>query len=231
VSCLDYGNGTATAAQAQTLASAQAELAQQALAQARILVNPSAGILGVASGKSNDHAGEAAIILYVDQNMNVAQSMNVTVPQTIAGVRTAVIPTTPQALAAGTAPQSAVESNVLPQLPSAQINQAVAAKQQVAQTLMKQNPAFFGVGVGQSFDNPREAALVIYVDRKQVPASLPPTINGLRTRYIIMDRLHVTRSYLMGPARPQKHCMSHSTARQVNELDPLQKSRLGLKLF
>ena len=96
---------------------------------------------------------------------------------------------------------------------------------------MKQNPAFFGVGVGQSFDHPREAALVIYVDRKQVPASLPPTINGLRTRYIVMDRLHVTRSYLMGPAQSQTHCMSHSPARQVNELDPLQKSKLGLKLF
>ena len=88
--CLNYGNGTATAAQARTLSGAQTELAQQSLAQARILVNPSAGILGAATGKSNDHAGEAAVILYVDQSMNVA------VPQTIAGARTAVIPTTPR---------------------------------------------------------------------------------------------------------------------------------------
>ena len=85
---------------------------------------------------------------------------------------------------------------------------------------MQQNPAFFGVGVGQSLDNPREAALVIYVDRKQVPATLPPTINGLRTRYIIMDRLHVTRSYLMGPVRSQGHCMSHSTAHQPGQTRP-----------
>ena len=68
-----------------------------------MLVNPSAGILGVATGKSNDRAGEAAVILYVNQSMNVA------VPRTIAGVRTEVIPTTPQAVAAGTAPQSAAE--------------------------------------------------------------------------------------------------------------------------
>ena len=208
VSCLNYGNSTAAAAQASQLSGAQTALAQQALAQARLLVNPSAGILGAAMGKSNDRAGEAAVILYVDQSMNVA------VPQTVAGVRTQVIPTTPQAVATGTAPQSSVQSNALPPLAPAVFNQAVAVKQQVAQTLMKQNPAFFGVGVGQSFDNPREAALVIYVDRSQVPATLPLTINGLRARYIVMDRLHVTRSYLLGPVRSQGHCMSHSAARQ-----------------
>jgi hypothetical protein len=226
VSCLNYGNGTANAAQARTLSGAQTALAQQALAQARLLVNPSAGILGAAIGKSNDRAGEAAVILYVDQSTSVA------VPQTVADVRTEVILTTPQAAAAGTAPQSAAESNPLPLLAPAVFNQAVAVKQQVAQALMKQNPAFFGVGVGQSFDNPKEAALVIYVDRRQVPATLPPTISGLRTRYIIMDRLHVTRSYLIGPVRSQGHCMSHSAARQRNETDPFQLRKLpGLSPF
>jgi len=226
VSCLNYGNSTATAAQARTLSGAQTALAQQALAQARLLVNPSAGILGAATGKSNDRAGEAAVILYVDESTSVA------VPQTVADVRTEVILTTPQAAAAGTAPQSAAESNPLPLLAPAVFNQAVAVKQQVAQALMKQNPAFFGVGVGQSFDNPKEAALVIYVDRRQVPATLPPTISGLRTRYIIMDRLHVTRSYLIGPVRSQGHCMSHSAARQRNETDPFQLRKLpGLSPF
>ncbi len=226
VSCLNYGSSTATAAQAHTLSGAQTALAQQALAQARMLVNPSAGILGAASGKSNDHAGEAAVILYVDQTMNVA------VPQTVAGVRTEVIPTTPQAVEEGTALQSAAESNPLPPLASAVFNHAVSVKQQVAQTLMKQNPAFFGVGVGQSFDNPNEAALVIYVDRRQVSATLPPTIGGLRARYIIMDRLHVTRSYLMGPVRSQGHCMSHSAARERNEGDVFHLRKLpGLNPF
>jgi hypothetical protein len=226
VSCLNYGNSTATAAQARTLSGAQTALAQQALAQARLLVNPSAGILGTATGKSNDRAGEAAVILYVDQSTSVA------VPQTVADIRTEVILTTPQAAAAGTAPQSAAESTPLPLLAPAVFNQAVAVKQQVAQALMKQNPAFFGVGVGQSFDNPKEAALVIYVDRRQVPATLPPTIGGLRTRYIIMDRLHVTRSYLIGPVRSQGHCMSHSAARQRNETDPFQLRKLpGLSPF
>jgi hypothetical protein len=225
VSCLNYGNATATAAQATTLTDAQSALAQQALTQARMLVNPSAGILGVATGKSSDHAGEATVILYVDQNMNG------TMPQMVNGVRTEVIPTTAQAVAAGAVPQAAVpaaatESSTLPPLSSTVLNQAIAAKEQVAQSLMKQNPAFFGVGVGQSYDNPKEAALVILVDRTQIPASLPATINGLRTRYVIMNRLHVTRSYLGGQIRQQSHCMAHTRASQTNSLDLLGKPRL-----
>ncbi len=226
VSCLNYGNATATAAQASTLTDAQSQLAQQALAQARTLVNPSAGILGVAAGKSSDHAGRAAVILYVDQNMNV------TAPQMVNGVRTEVIPTTAQALAAGLVPKAAAETNALPPLSSAALNQAIATKEQMAPSLMKQNPAFFGVGVGQSFDNPKEASLVIYVDRTQVPATLPATIDGLRTRYIIMNRLHVTRSYLGGQIRQQSHCMAHARAGQSNSLDLLGKPKLrNLNLY
>jgi hypothetical protein len=203
VSCLNYGASIATAAQASTLNSGQRELVQQAVVQARMLINPSMGVLGVATGKSSDHAGEAAVIFYVDQAMNVA------VPQTVNGVRTQVIPTTAQAAAAGTTLQSVAQSGANASLTSAVLKQAVAAKEQVAQSLMQQNPAFFGVGVGQSLDNPHEAALVIYVDRNQVPATLPPVINGLRTRYVIMNRLHVTRSYLQGPVRSSGHCMAH----------------------
>jgi len=225
VECLNYGNATATAAQATTLTDAQSSLAQQALAQARMLVNPTAGILSVTTGKSSDHAGEATVILYVDQNMNV------NVPQMVNGVRTEVIPTTAQAVAAGAVPQAAVsvtatEPSALPSLSSAVITQAISAKEQVAQSLMKQNPAFFGIGVGQSLDNPREAAMVIYVDRTQVPATLPATINGLRTRYVIMNRLHVTRSYLGGQVLQQSHCMARPRAGQRNSSDLLGKPRL-----
>jgi hypothetical protein len=217
VSCLSYGNVTAVAAQAQTLSDTQSALAQQALPLARSMVNPSAGILGTATGKSSDHTGEGTVIFYVDP------SKNVDVPQTVDGVRTEVIPTTAEAVSNGSAPQAIV--NVIPPLESSVLSQAVAAKEQVAQSLMHQNPGFFGVGVGQSFDNPREASLVIYVDRKQVPISLPPTINGLRVRYVIMDRLHVTRSYLTGPVRSQSHCMTHSPASLVNEVDPFGLNR------
>ncbi|MGA3082008.1 MAG: hypothetical protein ABSD44_11565, partial [Terracidiphilus sp.] len=63
-------------------------------------------------------------------------------------------------------------------------------------------------GVGQSLDNPREAALIVYVDRNRLPAQLPATVDGLRTRFVVMDRLHVTRSY--AAAAPSRlHCMAH----------------------
>jgi hypothetical protein len=106
-----------------------------------------------------------------------------------------VIPTTARAVALGSAPESSLEMSAIQGLQGAVLNQAVAVKQQTALGLMQQNPAFFGVGVGQSLDNPKEAALVIFVDRRDIPAELPPTVNGLRTRYVVMDRLHVTRSY------------------------------------
>src|ERR1035437_9501352 len=92
-------------------------------------------------------------------------------PSTVDGVRTLAIPTTARAVAYGAAPQTPLEAGAV-SLPAAVLGQAVAVKSRDAGGLMKQNPAFFGVGVGQSLDNPKEAALVIYVDRKRVPAQL-----------------------------------------------------------
>jgi hypothetical protein len=86
------------------------------------------------------------------------------------------------------------------------LNRAMQAKQQAARQWMQENSAIFGVGVGQSLDNPREAALVIYVDRSRLPKDLPQTLDGVRTRYIVMDRLHVTRSYMT--AGPAQKCMA-----------------------
>jgi hypothetical protein len=122
-------------------------------------------------------------------------------------VRTIVIPTTARSVLFGVAPQTALEANAVQGLVGAVLSQAAAVKQQMAQSLMKQNRAFFGVGVGESLDNPKEAALVIYVDRRMVPAQLPATVNGLRTRYVVMDRLHVTRSYA-AQVRSRSRCMA-----------------------
>lgn len=202
VSCLNYGDSTVSVAQNSTLAGAENSRAQQAMAQARTLINPSTGILGVATGKSSDHAGEAAVILYVDEAMSAAA------PQSVNGVRTLVIPTNARAVANGSAPLTPQDASVAA-LPGAALSAAVGVKQQIAQRLMKQNPAFFGVGVGQSLDNPREAALIIYVDRKNVPANLPQAIDGMRTHYVVMDRMHVTRSYASG-LQARSRCMPHA---------------------
>jgi len=223
VSCLSYGDSTVAASQARALSDAEIARVQQALAVARMLVNPSAGILGVAMGKSTDHPGEAAVIVYVDENAAAA------VPSMVDGVRTMVIPTNAHAVAFGAAPL-VIPLAGAPALAASVLSQAVTIKRQVANSLMRQNPAFFGVGVGQSLDNPREAALVIYVDRKALPVSLPQIVNGLRTRYIVMDRLHVTRSYA-APFKPGRHCMPHPATTQAGP-DPAAFFRpRSLKLF
>ena len=205
VSCLSYGDNAISGAQSSTLSDVEIARAQQALAEARMLVNPAAGVLGVGIGKSNDHPGEAALTAYVDEGMNV------NVPATIKGVRTLVIPTNARAVASGAAPQTAFEAASVPALSASVLSAALAVKQKSAQNLMKRAPAFFGVGVGQSLDNPKEAVLVIYVDRRLIPAQLPQTLDGLRTRFIVMDRLHVTRSYL-APARANLHCFPRPPA-------------------
>lgn len=215
VSCLNYGDSTLSAAQSRTLTEQENARIQQALTQAHMLVNSSTGILGVAAGKSSDHPGEGAIILYVDENVNV------NAPATVEGVRTLVIPATAFAVAFGSASQVPPQpGNGAPSLSAAVFNSAVAIKQQVAQTMMRGNSAFFGVGVGQSLDNPREAALVVYVDRRQVPAQLPATIDGLRTRYIVMDRMHVTRSYA-APIQPKHSCTPNPVAAQPQSFNLL----------
>ena len=198
VSCLSYGDNTIPAAQNRVLSDAESARAQQALTQARMLVNSASGILGVGTGKSLDRPGEAAVILYTDE------SRTVNIPATVDGVRTIAIPTTPHAVAYGSTPQSPFESGI-PALSSSELAQAISIKNRVAAGLMNQNPAFFGVGVGQSLDNPREAALVIYVDRNRLPAQLSPLVDGMRARYVVMERLHVTRSYA-SPTPSRLHC-------------------------
>jgi len=221
VSCLNYGDNTVAAAQSRQLNDAEAARVQLGLAQARLLINPSAGVLGVAMGKSSDHAGEGAVIFYVDE------AMNPSVPALIEGVRTIVIPTNARAVALGSAPLTALEAGSA-SVPAAALSQALGVKQRLARSLMAQNAAFFGVGIGQSLDNLADPALVIYVDRKAAPSQLPELIGGLRVRYVLMDRLHVTRSYATSiAARPR--CLVPGTASAPDAFDPLAHDP-GLKL-
>lgn len=219
VSCLSYGDSTVASAQARALSDAEIARGVQALTAARSLVNPAAGILGVGMGKSTDHPGTAAVLIYVDENAQPS------VPATIEGVRTQVIPTTAHAVAFGSAPLANSLSGQ-PSISGAALAQAITIKKQHTRFLM-QNPAFFAVGVGQSFDNPREAALVIYVDRRRVPASLSSTLDGLRTRYIIMDRLHVTRSFAPHVASAT-HCAPPQAAEGFDPASLLKPLKMDL---
>ena len=146
----------------------------------------------------------------------VSDAARATVPVTIEGVRTVVIQTGRDAVAMGTAPLDNDEAGDIA-LPASALSRAIRVKRQLARSLMR-NPAYFGVGVGQSLDNPREATLVIYVDRNRPPSSLPATMNGVRARYVVMDRLHVTRSYAAG-VMSRRHCMAHES----DQLMPAEK--------
>jgi hypothetical protein len=184
VSCLNYDANTATtsaAVSAARMSAAQAVASQQGAA----IVDASKGILGVAAGKSLDQPGQAAVVVYVDQN----RAGSVQVPQTIGGLPTRVIPTTASAVASGTAPASA---SVTPgiHLSDATLTAAKTVQKQHASQLMG-DPAFFGVGVTQSQDNPSEAALMVFIDRTKTPQSQPATVGGLRVRYRTMNPIKV----------------------------------------
>lgn len=196
VRCLDYGDATVEQAQAWALSRMQIARVRQALEAARGLVNPSAGVLGVAMGKSSDRPGEAALLVYVSAG-SAAQ-----IPLIVAGVRTMVVTSDAQAVASGSAPLANRAS--VAAIPGQLIEHALEIKRRVARGAMDRLPAVFGVGVGQSLDNPREAALVLYVDRRRISAEVPQTLNGLRTRVIVMDRLHVTRSFSTTYAVPER---------------------------
>ena len=93
---------------------------------------------------------------------------------------------------AGTAPTAPSQVEGI-HLPVDVLRAATAVQRQFAPQLMA-DPAFFGVGVTQSYDNPAEAALVVLVDLTKTPKSMPDSVGGLRIRYLRVNRLHVTRS-------------------------------------
>jgi hypothetical protein len=163
-----------------------------------LLVKPDGAVLGTAAGSSLDSPGEAAIIVYVDRNRQA-----VTIPRTIDGVRTLVIPTDLASMNAGTEPTTLTVVEGI-HLAADVLRSASAVQRQFAPQLMA-DPAFFGVGVTQSYDNPAEAALLVLVDLTKTPLSTPDVVGGLRVRYVRINRLHVTRSK-HGAATPASLC-------------------------
>ncbi len=89
-------------------------------------------------------------------------------------------------------------------MPADVLRAAASVQRQFAPQLMV-DPAFFGVGVTQSYDNPAEAALLVLVDLTKTPQSTPDVVGGLRVRYMRINRLHVTRSKLSAAA-PASRC-------------------------
>lgn len=66
------------------------------------------------------------------------------------------------------------------------LHNAAAVRDAYAQELLAR-PEVQAVGVGASYDNPHEAALVLFVTKGQAWAAVPPQIEGVRTRVVEGD--------------------------------------------
>lgn len=210
VTCSNYDEHTPPAARA--VSPAQMASAKSALeSAAALLTRPDNGILGVATGQSLDSPGEAAVIVYVDKS-----KPGIAVPRVIHGVRTLVIPTDAASMSAGTEPTSLPQVEGI-HLPAEVLRAAAGVQRQFAPQLMA-DPAFFGVGVTQSYDNPAEAALLVLVDLTKTPLSMPDEAGGLRLRYLRVNRLHVTRSKL-APVDQAPRCALPSS-RSATDVNP-----------
>jgi hypothetical protein len=206
ITCSNYDEHTTPVTRSVSPARLAAAKSAEASAAA-LLTRPDNGILGVATGQSLDSPGEAAVIVYVDKN-----KPGIAVPRVVQGVRTLVIPTDAASMGAGTEPTT------LPQVEgihlSADVLRAAAGVQRRFAPQLMADPAFFGVGVTQSYDNPAEAALLVLVDLTKTPRSMPDQVGGLRLRYLRVNRLHVTRSKL-APAMQAPRCSLPSS--QTNQ--------------
>jgi hypothetical protein len=198
ITCSDYDEHSAPVTRAVSPAQMAAAKSAVDSAGASLLTRPDNGILGVSTGQSLDSPGEAAVIVYVDKS-----KPGIAVPRVLHGVRTLVIPTDAASMSAGTEPTNLPQVEGI-HLPAEVLRAAAAVQRQFAPQLMA-DPAFFGVGVTQSHDNPAEAALLVLVDLTKTPRSMPEQAGGLRLRYLRVNRLHVTRSKL-SPVEQAPRC-------------------------
>ena len=81
-----------------------------------------------------------------------------------------------------TAPQSA--KTVVPSFLATQVIQKAAATRDLHAPELLAYPEVQAVGVGQSYDNPKEAAILFFVTQGESRTNLPAQVDGVRTRVI-----------------------------------------------
>lgn len=193
VACIDYDTRTRAASWAiPDIWRARAQSAAPAV-QAAL-----GGVaLGSAAGASLDDPGQPALIVYLDP------AQQATVAQVIGGLRTQVIRTTAADLARGDAP-SLPEQPAGIHLSADGLHRAEHVVEQHRNEMMS-DPAIFGVGVGESLDDPSEPAVLVLIDLRQLPQRMPAVIEGVRVRYLRLQRFHVTRTRNLS-GRPAASC-------------------------
>lgn len=137
----------------------------------------------VGVGRSYDHPGQPAILLFVNSRGSLAG-----LPQSIDGVSTRVIQSESWPLRGTLTSEESTqllgtiaEPLIVYTLRSGEIERAKAV-QKAHQAEYLSRPEVLGVGITSSIDAPGEAALLIYVKHGASLNSIPTEIDGLRTR-------------------------------------------------
>jgi len=149
-----------------------------------------AGVNGVGVGPSLDYSGKAAVLIFVRPG-----TAHTALPVQLDGVRTRIVETTRESARGilnledtqSLAPQQ--PAFAVTSLPAAEIVRAKAAHSANVAAWMKQ-PGVQGFGVASSVDSPGEAALMIFLIRGAAHNSIPPVIDGVRTRVRESSRFH-----------------------------------------
>ncbi len=187
VACLRYPAPQAAPAELSATVRAAAahalELARQWAATTR------------SAGSSAADAAQPELVASLDQvasdgsprpAIRISGPVAAAAPRTFAGVPT-------QVAAAAAGPNAAGPNAVGPN--AAGLAAAERVRDSHSAALFALSPAFFGLGVGQSADNPADPALILFVDRSQPLPALPTSVGGQRLRVIRMERPHVTRGH------------------------------------
>jgi len=172
------------------------------LRASELLSRPGVQALGVSA--SLDHPGEAAIVLFVMKGSGRSN-----LPAQVDGVRTRIIEGEdfPQRAVLSAAESAALEQSAWPAsglsaVPDSEIVRARAVHAKHASTPLGLT-GVQGVGITSSADSPREAALMIFLERGVSHEPIPPVIDGLRTRVRessrfragVREKKHENRSY------------------------------------
>jgi hypothetical protein len=137
----------------------------------------------VGVGASFDNPGEAAIVLFVAKGQP-----RTGIPASVEGIRTRIVEgeffaergvlSTEQSAALERATATA---QIVYPISEAEFARAKAVHQARVDEWMSK-AGVQGVGIGSSVDSPGEAALVLFVIRGVARETIPPVIDGLRTR-------------------------------------------------
>lgn len=154
-------------------------------------------------GASYDNPGDPAILLFVTKGQP-----RTNLPAVVDGVRTRIVEgevfaqhglLSPEESA--TLQQSAAPPQLVYSLSDAEVARAKVVQEKHGDELMKMD-GVQGVGITASVDSPGEAALMIFVIRGATHPSIPPVIDGVRTRLRESTRFRAG----FGDKQPQGAC-------------------------